>query len=200
MEPRICRSGLSGAFSPESASPPVLRTMAGTSNTSTLAGVSRLYCFICLTIAAVSEERRIVGAHGVAIECDALLTEVDCSDFDALLLPGGMPGTENLFESEIVRALACDYAETGRIVAAICAAPTVLGRLGLLKSRRATCYPGCEDRLFAAEHVDADTVRDGNVITGRALGAAIPFALEVIAALEGAETSEKVKSSIVYNH
>ena len=134
---------------------------------------------IGVTIAAVSEERRIVGAHGVAIECDALLTEVDCSDFDALLLPGGMPGTENLFESEIVRALACDYAETGRIVAAIC---------------------GCEDRLFAAEHVDADTVRDGNVITGRALGAAIPFALEVIAALEGAETSEKVKSSIVYNH
>ena len=155
---------------------------------------------IDVTIAAVSDERRIVGAHGVAIECDALLTEVDCSDFDALLLPGGMPGTENLFESEIVRALASDYAAAGRIVAAICAAPTVLGRLGLLKSRRATCYPGCEDRLFAAEAVDADTVRDGNVITGRALGAAIPFALELIAALAGADAAEKVKSSIVYNH
>ena len=125
---------------------------------------------------------------------------MDYADFDALLLPGGMPGTENLFENEIVRALACDYAEAGRIVAAICAAPTVLGRLGLLKSRRATCYPGCEDRLFAAEHVDADTVRDGNIITGRALGAAIPFALEVIAALEGQEAAQNVKSSIVYNH
>ena len=155
---------------------------------------------VSVTIASVSEDSRIVGAHGIAVECDALLTEVDAAEFDALLLPGGMPGTENLFESEIVRALACDYAEAGRIVAAICAAPTVLGRLGLLQTRRATCYPGCEDRIFAAEVVDADVVRDGNVITGRALGAAIPFALEVIAALEGAETAEKVKSSIVYNH
>ena len=131
---------------------------------------------IDVTIASVWEERRVVGAHGVAIECDALLTEVDCSGFDALLLPGGMPGTENLFESEIVRALASDYAEAG------------------------TCYPGCEDKLFAAEHVDADVVRDGNIITGRALGAAIPFALEVIAALEGPEKAQTVKSSIVYNH
>ena len=155
---------------------------------------------IDVTIASVWEERRVVGAHGVAIECDALLTEVDCSGFDALLLPGGMPGTENLFESEIVRALASDYAEAGRIVAAIGAAPTVLGRLGILKNRRATCYPGCEDKLFAAEHVDADVVRDGNIITGRALGAAIPFALEVIAALEGPEKAQTVKSSIVYNH
>ena len=155
---------------------------------------------LSVTIASVSEDRRVVGAHGIAIECDALLTEADYAGFDALLLPGGMPGTENLFENEIVRALAGDYAAAGRIVAAICAAPTVLGRLGLLQGRRATCYPGCEDRLFGAEVVDADTVRDGNVITGRALGAAIPFALEVIAALEGAEKAEKVKSSIVYNH
>ena len=112
---------------------------------------------IDVTIASVWEERRVVGAHGVAIECDALLTEVDCSGFDALLLPGGMPGTENLFESEIVRALASDYAEAGRIVAVICAAPTVLGRLGLLKGRRATCYPGCEENLFAGEHVLCET-------------------------------------------
>ena len=153
-----------------------------------------------VTIAAVSEKRRFVEENGYEIECDALLTEADYSAYDALLLPGGMPGTESLFEDEIVRALACDYAGAGRIVAAICAAPTVIGRLGLLKSRRATCYPGCEDRLFAAEHVDADTVRDGNIITGRALGAAIPFALEVIAALEGDETAAKVKASIVYNH
>ncbi len=153
-----------------------------------------------VTIAAVSEKRRIVGAHGIAIECDTLLTEVDYAEFDALLLPGGMPGTENLFEDEIVRALVSDYAEAGRVVAAICAAPTVLGRLGILKARRATCYPGCEDKLFAAEAVDADTVRDGNVITGRALGAAIPFALEVIAALEGAEKAQTVKASIAYNH
>ena len=153
-----------------------------------------------VTIAAVRDNPRIVGAHGIAIECDALLEGVDPAAFDAVLLPGGMPGTENLFESEIVRALVCDYAAAGRIVAAICAAPTVLGRLGLLKTRRATCYPGCEDHLFAAEVVDADTVRDGNIITGRALGAAVPFALEVIAALEGTEKAQAVKSSIVYNH
>ena len=153
-----------------------------------------------VVIAAVAEERRIVGAHGIRIECDALLEDADLAGFDAVLLPGGMPGTENLYESETVRALVRDFAEAGKLVAAICAAPTVPGRLGLLQGRRATCYPGCEDRLTGAEIVDADAVRDGNFITGRALGAAIPFALEVIAALEGAETAARVKASIVYRH
>ena len=150
-------------------------------------------------ICAVSNDRTIAGAHGIRIVCDALASDADRTA-DAVILPGGIPGTPNLAASRTVCDLVREFDASGRLVAAICAAPTVLGGLGLLEGRRATCYPGCEDRIFASEHVDADTVRDGNIITGRALGAAIPFALEVIAALEGNDAAQKVKSSIVYNH
>lgn len=151
-------------------------------------------------IVSINGEREVVSARQAHIVCDKLIGEIVWDSYDMLILPGGMPGTTNLAACEELCAQLRAFAEAGKAVSAICAAPTVLGRLGLLKSRRATCYPGCEDRLFAAEVIDADTVRDGNVITGRALGAAIPFALEVIAALEGAERAQKVKSSIVYNH
>lgn len=153
-----------------------------------------------VTIAAVSDSPEVVGAHGIAIRCDALAGALKTDDFDAVILPGGMPGTENLLQSPLVCAAVKDFAAAGKLVAAICAAPTVPGRLGLLADRRATCYPGCEDKLFAAEHVEADVVTDGNVITGRALGAAIPFALAIIAALDGKENAERVKQSIVYQH
>lgn len=153
-----------------------------------------------VTIAAVAEGLHITGAHGIAVRCDALAGETDPAPFDALILPGGMPGTEHLYESEAVCSAAKAFAAAGKTVAAICAAPTVLGRLGLLKGKRATCYPGCEEQLIGAEHVAAETVTDGNIVTGAALGAAIPFALAVIAALEGRETAERVRASIVYQH
>lgn len=151
-------------------------------------------------IAAVSDEIMITGAHGITIRCDALASEVSTEMYDAVILPGGMPGTENLYQSELVRHTAKWFSVEGRLVAAICAAPTVLGRIGILEGRRATCYPGCEDQLIGAEIVRAEAVQDQNIITGAGLGAAIPFALAVIAALEGNETAERVKASIVYQH
>ena len=111
-----------------------------------------------------------------------------------------MPGTENLYESETVRDALRRFDAEGRLIAAICAAPTVPGRLGMLAGRRATCYPGCEDQLSGAEHVECEAVTDGHFITGSGLGAAIPFALAIIAALEGEETAARVKQSIVYRH
>ena len=153
-----------------------------------------------VTIAAVSESLLITGAHGIAIRCDALASECNAADFDAVILPGGMPGTEHLYESETVRAAARDFAAAGKTLAAICATPTVLGRLGLLEGRRATCYPGCEAQLLGAEHLEAEAVVDGNIITGAGLGAAIPFALAVITALEGEETAQRIRQSIVYRH
>ena len=117
-----------------------------------------------------------------------------------MILPGGIPGTPNLAASETVCSLVRAFHDAGRLVAAICAAPTVLGGLGLLEGKRATCYPGCEGDLGGADYSDAEVIRDGNIITGSALGAAIPFALEIIAYLEGPDIAEKKRRSIVYRH
>ena len=150
-------------------------------------------------ICAVSNDRTIAGAHGIRIVCDALASDADRTA-DAVILPGGIPGTPNLAASKTVCDLVREFDASGRLVAAICAAPTVLGGLGLLEGRRATCYPGCEDGLGGAEYIDAETVCDGNIITGSGLGAAIPFALELIAYLEGPDIAEKKRRSIVYRH
>lgn len=150
-------------------------------------------------ICAVSNDRTIAGAHGIRIVCDALASDADRTA-DAVILPGGIPGTPNLAASRTVCDLVREFDASGRLVAAICAAPTVLGGLGLLEGRRATCYPGCEDGLGGADYIDAETVRDGNIITGSGLGAAIPFALELIAYLEGPDIAEKKRRSIVYRH
>ena len=150
-------------------------------------------------ICAVSDSKMITGAHGIRIECDALCENAD-RDADAVILPGGIPGTPNLAASETVCGMVRAFYDSGKLVAAICAAPTVLGGLGLLEGRRATCYPGCEGDLGGADYTDAEVIRDGNIITGSALGAAIPFALEIIAYLEGPDVAEMKRGSIVYRH
>ena len=153
-----------------------------------------------VVIASIMSREEIVGAHKIAIRCDALAEALDLNAADAVILPGGLPGTEYLYESELVRGAVQTCADAGKLVAAICAAPTVPGRMGLLKGRRATCYPGCEENMPGADYVDVETVTDGNFVTGSGLGAAIPFALAVIAYLDGQEKSDKVRRSIVYRH
>ena len=153
-----------------------------------------------VTIASVMGRAEIVGAHKIRILCDAVAESVDLSAADAVILPGGLPGTEHLYESALVRGAVQSFAEAGKLVAAICAAPTVPGRMGLLKGKRATCYPGCEGDLEGADYADTETVTDGNFVTGSSLGAAIPFALAVIAWLDGQEKSDEVRKSIVYRH
>jgi 4-methyl-5(b-hydroxyethyl)-thiazole monophosphate biosynthesis len=150
-------------------------------------------------VCAVSDELTVTCSHGTRLVCDALAQDADLTA-DAVILPGGIPGTPNLAKSETVCSAVRAFYDAGKLVAAICAAPTVLGTLGLLEGRRATCYPGCEDGLGGAEYVDAETVRDGSIITGSGLGAAIPFALEIIAYLEGPDVAEMKRKSIVYRH
>ncbi len=150
-------------------------------------------------ICAVSDELTIKSSHGVRIVCDALAKDADLTA-DAVILPGGIPGTPNLAASETVCSAVRAFYDAGKLVAAICAAPTVLGGLGLLEGRRATCYPGCETDLGGAEYIDAETVCDGNIITGSGLGAAIPFALEIVRYLEGPDVAEMKRKAIVYRH
>ena len=136
------------------------------------------------SIISISGERQVTGAHGITIVADALFAETDFSDMDALILPGGMPGATNLNACEPLKRLLVKHCEEGKLVAAICAAPLVLGGLGLLNGRKATCYPGFGQLLIGAELRDETAVADGNVITGKGPGFVFDFALLIVAYLQ----------------
>ena len=119
---------------------------------------------------SISSEREVTGAHGMVYLADATFGDMDFSEADALILPGGMPGSSNLNDCEPLKELLVDHYKKGKIVAAICAAPMVLGGLGLLKGRRATCYPGFEPKLIGATATGEAVEVDGNVITGKGPG------------------------------
>jgi 4-methyl-5(b-hydroxyethyl)-thiazole monophosphate biosynthesis len=153
-----------------------------------------------VTIAAVGGSRTVQSARQINILADALAEELDYDGFDLCILPGGIPGVPNLTQSDTVRRVVTEFAAQGKKVAAICAAPTALAAFGVLKGRRATVYPGKDGELTAggAHYVDEPVIVDENITTGRALGAAIPFALELAAQLQGREAAERVGSGIVY--
>ena len=151
-----------------------------------------------VTIAAVGGERVVRSARQVNVLADALAEELDYSVFDAVILPGGIPGVDNLKADATVRRVCTEFAAAGKIVAAICAAPTVLADFGVLGGRRATVYPGMDAQMAGATCTGSEVTVDGNITTGRALGAAIPFALELDRQLAGQEASDRVRQAIVY--
>ena len=137
-----------------------------------------------------------VGAHGIPVVCDILESEMKLSGIDAVILPGGMPGTRHLDESDAVRKAVSWCAAHDKWIAAICAAPSVLGHMGLLRGKRATCYPGFEQELDGAEVSAAPVVRDGRIITSRGAGTAGQFAFALIEALCSKEQAAHVKASV----
>jgi len=149
-----------------------------------------------VTTVSITTDPVVIGAHNVPVTADTTLNNALLNDADALILPGGMPGASNLNDSETVKeALLGQYRE-GRIVAAICAAPMVLGGLGLLKGRKATCYPGFEERLFGAKVSPKGVVTDGNITTATGMGVATRFGLELVRLLRGAEAADRIASGI----
>ena len=143
--------------------------------------------------------KNVCGSHGITVTCDTTEDKLNINEeFDMIILPGGLPGADNLNASKIVDAFIARAIEKNKLICAICAAPYILGVRGLLKGKKATCYPGFENKLEGAEIVDSGVVRDGNIITGRAMGSATDFALEIAEALCGKEVREKLKSSIIY--
>ena len=128
----------------------------------------------------------VTGSHGICIKADIGFDGVEFDKIEAIVLPGGQPGTENLYESEQVRSCIAYCIEKNLTVCAICAAPTVLGRLGYLEGKKAVCYPGCEDQLLGAQILNRERVCiDGNIVTGRGPGCTIDFALAIIDVLFG---------------
>lgn len=153
-----------------------------------------------VTIVSVQAEKAVTGSHRITVEADALFEDMDFEEQDMLILPGGQPGTNNLKACQKLRELLAEADKKGKLLAAICAAPTVFGDMGLLKGKKATCYPGCEEGLAGADCLTERVVVDGNLTTSRGVGTAIPFALSLIEQLFGKEKSEEIRKSIIYGH
>ena len=150
-----------------------------------------------VTVAGL-DKRNIVGSHQIAVTADRLLAECQDEEFDALMLPGGMPGSKHLYESETVAAMLRKIAGRGGIVSANCAAPIVLAKAGLLTNRRFTMYPGFESFLDGARSTGRPVEIDNGVITGRGPGATFAFAAAIAAALgKSTELSELYQSMFI---
>lgn len=140
----------------------------------------------------------VCGSHGIEVKADTVFEKTDFTGADILVLPGGMPGTKHLGAHEGLTALLKETNERNGGIAAICAAPSVLGDLGLLEGKKAVCYPGFEQRLTGAAVLTVPAVTDGNITTGRGMGTAIAFALELVTRLYGAKKAEELAQSIIY--
>ena len=140
----------------------------------------------------------VYGGHGIGIEADISLGEIDLTKLDMIVLPGGLGGVAAIRASEEAMAAVRFAYENDKFVAAICAGPTVLADLHITDNRKATCYPGCESGMGNAQMIlNAACVRDGKVITGTSAGCAIPFGLALITALKGEAVAKTVAEQIV---
>ena len=151
-----------------------------------------------VTTASIHDRTTIYSSHKITFEADCLASSLDTAAYDLVFLPGGLTGTKNLSESALVAETARKQKESGKLLAAICAAPSVLGNLGLLAGKKATCYPGFDTQLIGAEYTAEPVTEDGNIITGKGMGATIPFALHLIARLEGQEKAVEIRDKIMY--
>ncbi len=138
------------------------------------------------------------SSHDIEIITDKNIRDVEFKEYDGMVIPGGLKGVENLGNNVPVINALQDMNEAGKLVAAICAGPTVLGKAGILHGVKATVYPGMDRELNGAEYVDKPAVRDGNKITGRSMASSIEFALEIVEFLLDKETADKVASGIVF--
>jgi DJ-1 family protein len=147
--------------------------------------LARLGFELCLT---GLENEQVTGAHGIILKTDCLISEIKLDELDALVLPGGMPGSMNLRDSSAVIELVQNAEVAGKVVAAICAAPIVLAQAGILEDKCVTCYPGFEEHLTMATCTGKHCEQDGNIITARGVGASFEFGAKIAIALGISET------------
>lgn len=145
-------------------------------------------------------EKTITGSHKIPVVCDITDGELNGNEtFDMIILPGGLPGATNLDKSPVVDHFVNRAIKEDKFISAICAAPFILGKRGILNGKRATCYPGFENELIGAELVKNGCVRDGKIITACAMGKSHDFALEIVEALSDKETRQKLKEAVFYD-
>ena len=153
-----------------------------------------------VTIAAVGGSLQLTSSHGIRLTADALAEDTDPTAFDLLVLPGGWPGTKHLEDCPAVIQAVKAFAAAGKPIAAICAAPSILGHLGLLAGKKATSYVSFRDQLAGAQVLDVEVVTDGNITTSFGLGGAIPFGLELVRILKGQAEADRIRDAIEYLH
>lgn len=140
----------------------------------------------------------VTGSHGITVKTDMAAEEVDVAALEAMVLPGGLPGTHNLEASPVVQACIDGCVKTGKLVSAICAAPSVLAHKGLLKGKNATAFPNFQKDLEegGACLSESYVVRDGQFLTGRGMGVATQFGLALVEALASPEKASEIRASI----
>ena len=148
---------------------------------------------------SVSDRISVTGSHGITVQCDALYNKFDFEKLEMIILPGGLPGTTNLEAFEPLMEQIREFDRTGKYISAICAAPGILGRMEILKGRKACSYPTSENQLFGADIQHTQTVISDHILTSRGMGTAIAFGLAIVARLQGQESADNLGTAIVYN-
>ncbi|MBQ7616002.1 MAG: DJ-1/PfpI family protein [Butyrivibrio sp.] len=151
-----------------------------------------------ISTVSIMGRKNVTGSHNITVEADALLEETDFDSLDMLILPGGMPGTTNLADCKALTDKIKEFDEKDKMLCAICAAPTVFGKLGILKGKKACCFPGREDDLLGADVQTSSVTKDGHFITSRGMGTAIDFGLAIIEHYQGSDAATSMASKIVY--
>ena len=147
---------------------------------------------------SITDEKTVTGSHGITVSMDKTLSEVNFEEVDMIVLPGGMPGTLNLEACKPLMEKVKEFDANGKYISAICAAPTVFGHLGLLKGKKACCYPSMEDGLVGAEVTFETTAVADHILTSRGMGTAIDFGLQIIARFQGQDAADEMAAKIVY--
>ncbi len=154
---------------------------------------------IDIDMVSIMGKKEIDGSHSIKIGADKLIEDINPDDYDGLVCPGGLRGTQNLKADDRVAEIIRKFFAAGKLTAAICAAPTVLGASGILEGKKATCYPGCEDGLTGATPLTDKVVRDGTIITSRGMGTAVDFGLAIIEYYKYAQAAEDMAKKIVFS-
>lgn len=147
---------------------------------------------------SISGNLKVTGAHNLPVIADILFENADYSTVQALILPGGMPGSKNLDQHQGLRNELLKANEQGKLLAANCAAPMVLGHLGLLKGKRATCYPGTDKELAGATYTGKPVETDGNIITANGPGASMAFSYAIVEAIVSKNMAGELKTRMMY--
>ena len=147
---------------------------------------------------STEDDLEITGSHGIKIKADRMISETDFDDYDCMILPGGKIGTQRLEANQYLMKRLDEYINAGKLVCAICAAPTILGHKGYLNGREAVCYPTLEGELTGANIPAKEVAHDGNIITSRGMGTSIAFAGEIVKTILGEETADELLKSVVY--
>ena len=147
---------------------------------------------------SVTSDRIVKSSHGVQVVADALISEISVEDVQMIILPGGLPGATNLDECQSLDKMIMDFASKGKSLAAICAAPMVYGKRGLLKGKKATCYPGFDKYLDGAEYTGALVECVDNFILGKGPAAAAEFGFAILEKLTGREKANEVRKGMLY--